>query len=101
MDEFDDEKLKITLAKNVKFYRVKSQESTAEDADISKDTLSKIERGMIIPSTATLLKLCSALKVTPNQLLKGLYEENEKFSKSKSKELLKDFEILIKNYNIQ
>ncbi len=101
MENINEDKLKSVLAEKLKLYRNKNQEMTAEMADISKDTISKIERGITIPNTITLLKLCRALKITPNQLLEGLYEDENEINADKSGELLKDFEMLIKNYKIQ
>lgn len=100
MENINEDKLKSVLAEKLKLYRNKNQEMTAEIAGISKDTISKIERGITIPNTITLLKLCQALKITPNQLLEGLFE-NDDANEDKSGELLKDFEMLIKNYKIQ
>ena len=101
MENINEDKLKSVLAEKLKLYRNKNQEMTAEMADISKDTISKIERGITIPNTVTLLKLCKALKITPNQLLEGLYETDTDANEDKSGDLVKDFEMLIKNYKIQ
>lgn len=101
MESIDEDKLKRVLAEKLKQYRSKNQEMTAENAGISKDTISKIERGITIPNTVTLLKLCKALKITPNQLLEGLYETDTDANEDKSGDLVKDFEMLIKNYKIQ
>ena len=99
MESINEDKLKSVLAERLKEYRNKNQEMTAEIAGISKDTISKIERGITIPNTITLLRLCQALKITPNQLLEGLYETDT--NEDKSGDLVKDFEMLIKNYKIQ
>ncbi len=101
MESINEDKLKSVLAENLKLYRNKNQEMTAEIAGISKDTISKIERGITIPNTITLLKLCQALKITPNQLLEGLFETDNDSNEDKSGNLVKDFEMLIKNYKIQ
>ena len=101
MESINEDKLKSVLAENLKLYRNKNQEMTAEIAGISKDTISKIERGITIPNTITLLKLCQALKITPNQLLEGLFKTDNDSNEDKSGNLVKDFEMLIKNYKIQ
>lgn len=46
-----------------------TQEQLAEAADISASFLGHIERGSRVLSVDTLLRLCTALRVTPNELL--------------------------------
>ncbi len=46
-----------------------TQDQLAERAGISKQFVSNIERGKTIPSLLTVLSLCDALDVTPNDLL--------------------------------
>ena len=46
-----------------------TQEQLAEKAEISVSFLGHIERGTRIASLETLLQLCAALTVTPNDLL--------------------------------
>lgn len=48
-----------------------TQEKLAEKADLSNNYLSNIENNYSIPSLETLMKLCVALDVTPNDLLLG------------------------------
>lgn len=48
-----------------------TQEKLAEKADLSNNYLSNIENNHSIPSLETLMKLCVALDVTPNDLLMG------------------------------
>ena len=50
--------------------REMTQEELAERAGISIQFLSVLERGKGVPSVPTLLSLCSALNVTPNDLLR-------------------------------
>ena len=102
MSEIDEQSLKRVLAERIKFYRTRNQELTAEEANISKDTISKLEREMTIPNTLTLLKVCNALKITPNELLDGFFKDNKKENDiDKSKKLLEEIRTIIKKYNIQ
>lgn len=48
-----------------------SQEQLAEKADISNNYLSHIETSRSIPSLETLMNICIALDITPDQLLLG------------------------------
>ena len=48
-----------------------TQAQLAESADITNNFLSHIERSHSIPSLETLIKICDALDVTPNQILLG------------------------------
>ena len=102
MNDIDEDTLKKVLSERVKFYREKNQELTAEEANISKDTISKIERGITIPNTLTLLKVCQVLKITPNQLLEGLFEtkDNYKSHTDKSEDFVKEIKQIIKKYRI-
>lgn len=65
---------KITDLKNIKELRNKkgwSQEKLAREADISYQTLIKIERGGIKnPKIETIIKLAEALSVPINELVK-------------------------------
>ncbi len=77
----EEEKLLINISTNLRSTRnaIKmSQEELAELADISVDTISNIERGKFLPSLLTLIKLCNALNVTPNDILRDTlnYKDN-------------------------
>lgn len=48
-----------------------TQSQLAEKADISNNYLSHIETSRSIPSLETLMSLCSALDVTPDEILLG------------------------------
>ena len=48
-----------------------TQEKLAEKAEISNNYLSNIENNHSIPSLETVMKLCAALDVTPDELLLG------------------------------
>ena len=57
---------------NVSTYRYKlnlTQEQLSEKAGLSKQFICNIECGRAIPSLKTILSLCDALGVTPNDLL--------------------------------
>lgn len=56
-----------------------SQEKLAENAGISNNYLSNIENNYSIPSLETLLKICSALDTTPNELLLGIDTSKEDY----------------------
>ena len=66
------------LAKTRKSQRL-TQEKLAEKAGISNNYLSHIEKSKSIPSLATLMSLCSALKTTPNELLLGSSKTAESY----------------------
>jgi transcriptional regulator with XRE-family HTH domain len=51
-----------------------SQEQLAERADLNRSYIGEIERGSAMPSLATLIKLSSALEITPSSLL-ARYEQ--------------------------
>ena len=54
-----------------------SQEKLAEKSEISNNYLSNIENNHSIPSLETMVKICIALNVTPDELLLGV-TKNEK-----------------------
>lgn len=49
-----------------------SQEGLAEKANLSMQTVSKIERGVQVPSLFTVYDIAKALEVDINDLLKGV-----------------------------
>ena len=59
-----------------------SQAKLAEQADMSNNYLSNVENSRSIPSLETLVKLCAALEVTPNDLLLGVNTESADYSNS-------------------
>ena len=105
MKNIDEEYFKMIIAKKIKNLRNTSQEVLAEQADISEDTVSKIEREMTVISSLTLVKICNALNVTPNEILgefldvdeinQRLYDEVSELS-SEEKEFLLDIICFIK-----
>ena len=48
-----------------------TQEKLGEKTDLSNNYISNIENNYSIPSLETLMKICIALEVTPNDLLMG------------------------------
>ena len=51
-----------------------SQDQLAEKAELDRTYLSGIERGVRNPGIKSVLKLCKALRVTPDELCKGLFK---------------------------
>ncbi|MPM96991.1 hypothetical protein SDC9_144162 [bioreactor metagenome] len=52
-----------------------TQDDVAEATGLSNNYISNIENNHSIPSIETLMKLCSALKTTPDYFLLGIYKE--------------------------
>lgn len=75
----DENDFKNKIAQKIRLYRVDTQEKTAEQAFISVDTLSSIERSLNIPSTLTLVNLCNAINVTPNDILEDFIFNKDKY----------------------
>ena len=48
-----------------------TQEQLAEKTELSTNYISHIENSRSIPSLETVMKLCAALEITPNELLLG------------------------------
>lgn len=75
------------FAKHLQTLRKKanlSQEDIAEHLHLSRQAVSKWEQGQSTPDVETCLKLCEALKVTPNELLLGSDNPDEHTSKNKN-----------------
>lgn len=56
---------------NLRRQKKLTQEELAEKTDLSTNYISHIENSRSIPSLETLMKLCAAMDVTPNELLLG------------------------------
>ena len=56
-----------------------TQERLAEKTDLTNNYISNIENGRSIPSLETLMKLCDALEVTPNEILLGASVSSERY----------------------
>ena len=59
-----------------------TQEQLAEKAELSNIYISHIENSRSIPSLETLMKLCSALDTTPDELLLGTKQDMENYLQS-------------------
>lgn len=70
--------------KNLRKYKKITQEKLAELAEIDIRQVARIEAGESLPSIPTLLKFCSVLSVTPNELLDFSSEENTAVTALKS-----------------
>lgn len=74
--ELDFVNLGLRIAKRRKHLGMK-QNMLAEKLEISNNYLSSIEHGKETPNLDVLIKICNALKVTPDYLLMGnMYSEN-------------------------
>lgn len=58
----------------IRLERSLTQERLAENAGLSKQFVCNLECGRAIPSLSTVLSLCNALSVTPNDLLHYTYD---------------------------
>ena len=56
-----------------------TQEKLAEKAEISNNYLSNIENNHSIPSLETMIKICTALNVTPDELLLGVSKNDKQY----------------------
>ena len=65
-----------------------TQSKLAEEAEISNNYISNIENSHSIPSLETLVKICVALEVTPNDLLIGVNAESTDYSNTDIANLL-------------
>lgn len=83
MLNIDENDFKNNIGQKIKFYRKETQEKTAEQASISVDTLSSIERGLNVLSSLNLVNLCNVLNITPNDLLEDFITSKEKLLTSK------------------
>lgn len=71
--QIDNEILKSTIGTSIKQYRIKAnliQDALAEKSNISLNFLQDIEYGRSNGSILTLINLCNALGITPNDILK-------------------------------
>ncbi|MDR1628773.1 MAG: helix-turn-helix domain-containing protein [Oscillospiraceae bacterium] len=68
--DIDYELLGLRLS-NIRKQQKLTQEKLAEKTNLANNYISNIENGRSIPSLETLIKLCEALEITPNDLLVG------------------------------
>ena len=62
----------IALGRHIRRYRIEqnlTQEQLAESAGITASFLGHLERGTRVASLQTLMNICAALEITPNDLL--------------------------------
>lgn len=77
MNFINEDEFKNVVSEKFKFFRKDSQENVAEKSNLSVDTISSIERAKSIISSLTLVKLCNALNITPNDILSDFLTNNE------------------------
>lgn len=83
----------MNIGQRVKYFREKekfTQARLAELADVDSNNISRIERGEAKPNLETLVKLCNALGVSPNELLLFEYNAAPEMLKSEIAVLLRD-----------
>jgi len=67
----------MKVGQRIKIFRERAsltQAKLAEKASLDSNNLSRIERGEAVPSLDTVMKLCNALTITPNELLLFEYD---------------------------
>lgn len=69
-----------------------TQEQLAEQLNISKNAVSKWERGLNLPDVAIMQNLCKILNITLNELFIGEKISNEKYKETADNNLLKVLE---------
>ena len=82
---FDDEKIRRALGKNIKAARLDlnlTQDELSESIDISTQLLKDIEGGRRFGSMNTFIKICLALKTTPNNMLYEVFKENQDYDEN-------------------
>lgn len=85
-----DDSIREILSQNIKSARLSSnltQEKLAEKTDISLNFLKDIEGGRSGTSLVTLINICQALNVTPNDLLKNFFVDSYNKSENISQQL--------------
>ena len=65
-----------------------TQAKLAEKANLTNNYISNIETQHSIPSLETLVKICAALEVTPNDLLLGTVQTSSEYLLQESVEML-------------
>lgn len=101
MLNIDENEFKRNIAQKIKSYRTESQEKTAEQAFISVDTLSSIEREISIPSSLNLVNVCNAIGVTPNDILEDFIVNKDKLLNAKFNIEFNDLSIEDKTFILQ
>lgn len=101
MLNIDKNEFKRNIAQKIKSYRAKTQEKTAEQAFISVDTVSSIEREKSIPSSLNLVNVCNALNITPNDVLEDFILNKDKLLNEKFNIEFNDLSIEDKTFILQ
>jgi transcriptional regulator with XRE-family HTH domain len=57
------------VLREVRIERLMSQEALAHEAELQRNYVSLIERGINQPTVTTIFKLCGALKMKPSEFL--------------------------------
>jgi len=65
---------KYSIGQKIKSYRKESQEALAEKAQLSRDTISEIECGNVVMGIDSLVNICNALQITPNDILEDFID---------------------------
>lgn len=65
-----------------------TQEKLAEMTELANNYISNIENNRSIPSLETVVKLCNALDITPNDILLGLSKEKDDYMSDELYELI-------------
>ncbi|MBQ8503585.1 MAG: helix-turn-helix transcriptional regulator [Clostridia bacterium] len=68
--------------------KLMSRAEVAEKANLSERTYADIERGSVNMRVETILKICTALSITPNDIF--VLEENEKMTEETLVNIFKD-----------
>lgn len=91
--QFTDDELREVLSKNIKSARLSAnltQESLAEKSNISLNFLKDIEGSRSGTSLLTLINICLALNITPNELLNNFFKDDY----DKSENLIQQINLL-------
>ena len=63
------------ISKRLKYYRIESglsQQALSDYAGVDRKTVNRIENGHFSPNIETILRLATALDVTPAEIFKGI-----------------------------
>lgn len=80
---FNDNEVKQILSQKIKSARKDTQEKTAEEAGISSDALSLIERGITVPTTTNIINIFNVLDLKPNDFFEDFISNDNKTTNEK------------------
>lgn len=83
-----DYKLMAKRISSIRKEKGLTQAKLAEKANLTNNYISNIETQHSIPSLETLVKICAALEVTPNDLLLGTVQTSSEYLLQESVEML-------------